>query len=78
MGTSAAVVLIPKRAVVERGGQASVWVVLDNAAASRTVTLGADRLDQIEVKDGLVPGDAVILNAPAGLVEHGRVRVRGA
>ena len=55
----------------------SVWVVLDNAASSRTVTLGSDRLDQVEVKNGLVPGDAVILNAPAGLVDQARVRVRG-
>jgi hypothetical protein len=30
------------------------------------------------VKSGLAPGEAVILNAPDTLVDHGRVRIRGA
>ena len=63
----AAAVVVPKRAVVERGGQTSVWVVTGEAAASRAVTLGAERLDQVEVASGLVPGEAVVLNAPAGV-----------
>jgi hypothetical protein len=29
------------------------------------------------VKSGLVPGEVLILNAPAGLTDRGRVRIRG-
>ena len=70
---------VSKRAVVERGGQ-SVGLGRDRTAlaALRPVTLGPERLDQVEVKSGLAPGEAVILNAPAGGDRRGRVRVKGA
>ena len=71
-------VVVSKRAIVQRGGQTAVWVVTDGVASARNVALGADRLDQVEVKSGLAPGEAVILNAPAAVVDHGHVRVRGA
>ena len=69
-------VLVPKRAVVGQGTQAVVWVVSGSAAVRRTVTLGADRIDQVEIASGLVPGEAVIMNPPAGLTDRARVRVR--
>lgn len=71
------VVLIPKRAVTEQGGQSVVWVVTSRNAARRVVTLGPARLDQTEVRSGLVAGEAVILNPPAGLTDHALVRVKG-
>src|SRR6185436_4494537 len=46
---SAPVILVPKRTVTERGGQSFVWVVSNGTVARRAVTLGADRLDQVEV-----------------------------
>jgi len=70
-------VLVPKRAVVTRNGQPSVWVVTGGVAASRQVTLGPDRLDQVEIAKGLAPGEAVVLNAPETVSDGGRVRVRG-
>jgi RND family efflux transporter MFP subunit len=70
------VVLIPKRAVTEQGGAPAVWVVTGATASRRRVTLGADRLDQVEVASGVAPGDAVILNPPPTLTDHGRVRVK--
>jgi RND family efflux transporter MFP subunit len=75
---ASAAVVVPKRAVSQRGGQASVWIVTNGVATSRVVTLGADRLDQVEVTNGLAPGEAVILNAPTTLTDRGRVRVKGA
>lgn len=79
-GTSAApaVVLIPKRAVAgdAAGGQSFVWVVTGATASRRAVTLGADRIDQVEVRSGVAPGEAVILNPPPTLSDHGRVRVK--
>ncbi len=70
-------VLIPKRAVVTRGGQTSVWVVIDGTSRSRAVSLGTERLDQIEVRSGIAPGEAVILNPPEGVTDGGLVKVRG-
>ncbi len=70
-------ILVPKKAVTEAGGQAIAWVVQNGVAARRPVTLGAERLDQVEVKAGVLPGETVILNAPAGLADRAPVRVKG-
>jgi RND family efflux transporter MFP subunit len=70
------IVLVPKRAVSEQKGRTIVWVVTEGTAARRPVTLGADRIDQIEVKSGVLAGETVIVNAPAGLADRARVRVR--
>jgi RND family efflux transporter MFP subunit len=71
------IVLVPKRAVTEQDGHSQVWVVTGGSAVRRPVTLGADRLDQIEVRSGVLRGDAVILNPPAGLADRALVRVKG-
>jgi HlyD family secretion protein len=71
-------IVVSKRAVAERGGQKVVFVVNNGLAVMRPVVLGPERLDQIEVKTGLVPGEAVILNAPETVQNGGHVRVRGA
>jgi RND family efflux transporter MFP subunit len=75
--STAPIVVIPKRAVSEAGGQSRVWVVADGAASPRTVVLGAERLDQVEVKSGVAVGEQLILNPPAGLADGARVNVKG-
>ena len=55
-----------------------VFVVTNGLAVLRPVVLGSERLDQVEVKNGLAPGEAVILNAPETVQSGGHVRVRGA
>jgi HlyD family secretion protein len=72
------IVLVPKRAVVDHNGQQVVWVVTQSSATRRVLTLGSERIDQVEVRSGLVPGEAVILNPPAGLADGALVRVKGA
>jgi len=71
------VVLVPKRTVTGQAGQSIVWVVSNGTVARRAVTLGADRLDQVEVKSGIVPGEMVVVNPPASLTDRGPVRVKG-
>ena len=71
------IVLVPSRAVTEQGGQQIVWVISGGASMRRVVTLGAQRLDQVEVKSGVVPGETVIVNPPAALVDRAVVRVKG-
>jgi HlyD family secretion protein len=70
------IVLIPKRAVSERNGLSVVWIVSGSTATRRVITTGRDRIDQIEVRAGVVPGDAVIINPPAGLPDGALVRVK--
>ena len=71
------VVLAPKRAITQQGGASVVWVVSNGSSVRRVVALGAERIDQVEIKSGVVPGEVVVLNPPAGLTERGIVRVKG-
>jgi RND family efflux transporter MFP subunit len=70
-------ILVPKRAVIEREGQSIVWVAAGGVASRRVVTTGSVRLDLVEVRSGIAPGEAVILNPPTTLVDRGVVRVKG-
>ena len=70
------VILIPKRAVSEENGRSIVWLVTGSTAARRVVTLGRERIDQVEVTSGALPGESVILNAPAGLTDGALVRIK--
>ena len=75
--SQAPIVLVPARAVTERDGQSLVWVVAGGVAARRPIVVGPARLDQVEVRSGVAPGEAVVLNPPAGLTDRGVVRVKG-
>jgi HlyD family secretion protein len=70
------VILMPKRAVADQDGRKVVWVVNGTLAARRSVTLGRERLDQVEVTSGVVPGEAVVLGPPPSLPERTQVRVK--
>ncbi len=71
------IVLVPKRALTEQNNQSFVWVVAQGTARRRPVARGADRLDQVEVRNGVTAGEAVILNPPAGLTDSAMVRIKG-
>jgi len=74
---AAPIVLIPKRTLTDQNGASVVWVVTGMTAARRVVTLGRERLDQVEVRSGVAPGEALILNPSSTLVDRGPVRVKG-
>ena len=74
---AAPIVLIPKRAVTEHNGGPVVWVVTGTTSARRPVVLGRERLDQVEVKTGVAPGEALVLNPPPTLTDRGVVRLKG-
>jgi len=73
----APIVLIPKRTVADQNGAPVVWVVTGTTAARRSVVLGRERLDQVEVKSGLVSGEALVINPPPTLTDRGVVRLKG-
>jgi RND family efflux transporter MFP subunit len=75
-------VLVPPAALVfpPGGGMtgtrpATVWVVEKEVARRRLVEAGVQGARAIEIRRGLQPGEAVILNPPAGLEDGARVRL---
>jgi HlyD family secretion protein len=74
---AAPIVLIPKRTVTEQNGAPVVWVVTGTTTARRPVRLGRERLDQVEVRSGVVPGETLVLNPPPTLTDRGVVRLKG-
>jgi len=74
---AAATILVPKRAVAQQDGRAAVWIVRESIATRRQVTLGRERLDQVEVASGVLPGETVILGPPPGLTDRTLVRIKG-
>jgi RND family efflux transporter MFP subunit len=72
----AAAVSIPRAAVREQEGRAVVYVVEAGRASERGIAphpLGPDR---VSVSGGIAPGEMVIVDAPLGLADRARVRVR--
>ncbi|MCA9796386.1 MAG: efflux RND transporter periplasmic adaptor subunit, partial [Candidatus Eremiobacteraeota bacterium] len=64
---------IPRGALASYYGEPSVWVAVERAgqlvAERRQLKLGAESEEQLEVLDGLEPGDQVIVAGHQGLVE---------
>src|SRR6267378_25518 len=60
-------VLVPVAAIRTEGDQAVVFVLKERKAQRRTVTLGGTIGDSRQVLAGVSPGEAVIVDAPAGL-----------
>jgi RND family efflux transporter MFP subunit len=89
---SAAAVLVPPAAVVLPGGgrgagtappaapggrrRAVVWVVEQELARRREVEVGVQGPRATEILAGLAPGEAVVLDPPAGLAEGRAIRLR--
>ena len=72
----AAAVSIPTQAVREAEGRAVVYVVEKGRASMRGVSPRPMGKDRVIVSGGLAPGEMVIVEAPAGLSDKSRVRVR--
>ena len=69
-------VLVPSNAVTQAGDGARVWVIEDEKASARTVDVGPARGNQVEIRRGLTGGEQVVLDAPAGIKEGARVRIK--
>lgn len=67
---------VPASAVLTRGQLTAVYVVEDQRARLRLVTLGNRAGDRVEVLSGLSEGDLVIAPVPTGLTEGAPVEVR--
>ena len=69
-------VLVPSAAIVQGKDGARVWVVEGDRAVPHAVDVGPAHGEQVEVRSGLNGGENVVLDAPPGLKEGARVRVR--
>jgi RND family efflux transporter MFP subunit len=68
--------LVPADAVIFNSGGLQVAVVKNGVAHIRKISVARDLGTEIEVRDGVNPGDQVILNPPVNLVDGGRVIAR--
>jgi RND family efflux transporter MFP subunit len=73
---SPAGVLIPQSAVREDHSQKIVFLVKDNRAERRTVTLGNTAGADIEILGGVTLGDTVIVRGPADIRDGQSVQIR--
>ncbi|MGQ0620158.1 MAG: efflux RND transporter periplasmic adaptor subunit [Panacagrimonas sp.] len=60
--TTAAALLIPEQAIVPRGEQAFVFVIENGKAVERAIRLGQRRPGEVQVLEGLTPGDSVVVS----------------
>ncbi len=67
---------VPSSAVVQRGQLDAVFVVAEGRARLRLVRLGGVAGTSTTIRAGLAPGEAVVLNVPAGLLDGQAVTVR--
>ncbi len=68
------VVFVPSEAIIFNRNGLSAAVLADGRATIRHLTVQADDGAQVEVSDGLRPGDKVILNPPVNMTSGMRVR----
>jgi multidrug efflux pump subunit AcrA (membrane-fusion protein) len=68
-------VLVPAAALRKDGGKDIVYVMKDQAAQRRTVTLGGTAGDSRQVLSGVDAGETVIVDAPADLRDNARLTV---
>src|SRR6202051_1471473 len=73
---SAAAIVIPQSAVRDEAGKKIVFLVKDDKAERRAVTLGTARGSDTEVTAGLTAGDTVVVKGPANLRDGQSVEVR--
>jgi RND family efflux transporter MFP subunit len=68
--------LAPKSAVRTDGNQSIVFVVRDERAERRAVTVGATEGDQVEIVSGLNAGERIVVDGVATLTDGARVKER--
>lgn len=71
------VAVVPRRAVVERGGRKVVFVVKGQKVEETEVRLGFGDDDVVEIVEGLEPGDRVVITGLETLTDQASVRVTG-
>ncbi len=69
---------VPRIALVQKEGKATVFVLNGSRAVLREIQVGRDLGERIEVLGGLGPNDKVVVGGLEGLTSGQRVKVKGA
>ena len=72
------VTVVPRDSVTERAGRDVVFTLDGQRAARRDVTLGLGDDDRVEVREGVEPGERIVVRGLETLTDGTRVRVVGA
>jgi len=67
--------LIPRQALREIEGKQVVFQYREGRLALRTVTVGSKQASEVEVLEGISPGDTVVVSGPANLKDGQRAQV---
>jgi HlyD family secretion protein len=70
------VLKVPRGAFVDAGGGRTAWVVADEIATRREITLGATSASEVEVVRGLVAGERIIVSDTAAFGDARTVLLR--
>ena len=73
--THANTMLLPRDAVIRELKRAHVFVVRDNVAEKRNVTLGLEEKDKLEILDGVIAGELVVVAGQGGLKDGSRIKI---
>jgi len=71
-------VLIPEQAVVSDGTSNYVYVVIDGQAIRRLIAIGERMPGEVEILDGVIPGEAVIVGGVQKVRDGAKVAPRQA
>jgi HlyD family secretion protein len=66
-------ILVPSSAVRDRDGKKSVFVIFDGKAVEKSVKVTITTSHGVEVADGLIGGEEIVLNPPSSLKDGDRV-----
>ena len=69
--------VVPRAALLEDGGEPAVYAIRDGKALRTELKLGYDDAGWVEVRDGLKPGDEVVIAGKAALRDGSAVQVIG-
>ena len=70
-------VVVPEQAIVPRGGENFLFVVAGGKVEERRVVLGQRQTGTVEVREGVVPGERVVLAGQQRLREGSEVSIVG-
>lgn len=70
--------VVPREAVAERAGRKVVFVLRGQQVSSRDVALGLGDDEIVEIRQGLEPGERIVVRGIETLTDGTRVRVSGA
>lgn len=68
--------MLPEQAIVPENERHFVYVVVDGKAHKRAITIGRRRPGEVEILEGLTPGDSVVVDGTLNVRDGAAVRVQ--